>query len=304
TVHQDSLQFDPEIEKTVKKNRKLTKLKRQQEAFSSQSTIEPDTAENNPPPPPREELMDAFLTPNFTRPTSSIELREDRATKNHTHNSESESGPRTANTQGGPNADYKGLIEFHTHKPSTFRGDYDSEAFMEWIKELEKIFLVMDCPNTHRVNFATYLLIGEAEHWWTNTKRYFQSQGTEITWTIFKDAFLKKYFPQSVRNIKEIEFLELKQGNMTVGEYVTKFEELSRYSNYIQNQPNEEWLTTKFESGLKPELKSMIVGHQIRNFSSLINRCKDIEARMKEAEEAREKDGTVTIVPLFPLLFT
>ncbi|XP_061340226.1 uncharacterized protein LOC133286788 [Gastrolobium bilobum] len=137
----------------------------------------------------------------------------------------------------------------------------------------------MDCPNTLRVYFATYLLIREAEHWWTNTKRYFQSRGTEITWAIFKDAFLEKFFPQSIRNRKEIEFLELKQGNMTVGEYVAKFEELSRYSNYIQNQPNEEWLTTKFEFGLKPELKSMI-----------INRCRDIEASMKAAEDAREKD--------------
>ncbi|XP_061371011.1 uncharacterized protein LOC133313631 [Gastrolobium bilobum] len=161
---------------------------------------------------------------------------------------------------------------------------------MEWVKELEKIFLIMDCPNTHRVNFATYLLIREAEHWWTNTNRYFQSQRIEITWTTFKDAFLGKYFPQSVRNRKEIEFLEPKQENMTVGEYVAKFEELSRYSNYVQNQPNEEWLTTKFESGLKLELKSMIIGHQIRNFSSLINRCIDIEASMKEAEEGREKD--------------
>ncbi|XP_061360189.1 uncharacterized protein LOC133304207 [Gastrolobium bilobum] len=77
---------------------------------------------------------------------------------------------------------------------------------------------------------------------------------------------------------------------MTLGEYVAKFEELSRYSNCIQNQPNEEWLTTKFEYGLKPEIKSMIIGHQIRNCSSLINRCKDIEASMKEAEEGREKD--------------
>ncbi|XP_061348870.1 uncharacterized protein LOC133294231 [Gastrolobium bilobum] len=76
---------------------------------------------------------------------------------------------------------------------------------------------------------------------------------------------------------------------MTVGEYVAKFEELSRYSNYTQNQPNEEWLTTKFESGLKPELKSMIIGHQIRNFSSLINRCRDIEASMKEAKDVRDR---------------
>ncbi|XP_061366444.1 uncharacterized protein LOC133309664 [Gastrolobium bilobum] len=253
----------------------------------SSSTSDPEV---NPVTDAFSQVAEALRKQTMTTQQIIRELREDRATRNHTHNSESENRPRTANTKEGLNSDYKGLTEFRKHKPSTFRGDYNPEAAMEWVKELEKIFLVMYCPNTHRVNFATYLLIGEAEHWWTNTKRYFQSQGTEITWTIFKDAFLEKYFPQSVRNRKEIEFLELKQGNMTIGQYVTKFEELSRYSNYVQNQPNEEWLTTKFESGLKPELKSMIIGHQIRNFSSLINRCRDTEANMKEAEDAREKD--------------
>lgn len=38
--------------------------------------------------------------------------------------------------------------------------------------------------------------------------------------------FLKNYFSKDVCSKKEIEFLELKQGNMTVVEYSTKIEEL------------------------------------------------------------------------------
>ncbi|XP_050890076.1 uncharacterized protein LOC127095431 [Lathyrus oleraceus] len=41
---------------------------------------------------------------------------------------------------------------------------------------------------------------------------------------------MEKYFPSNVRNMKEIEFLELKQRNMTVADYDAKFEELSRFS--------------------------------------------------------------------------
>lgn len=50
-----------------------------------------------------------------------------------------------------------------------------------------------------------------------------ETTGAEITWVVFRNEFLEKYFPEDVRGKKEIEFLELKQGNMNVVEYVTKF---------------------------------------------------------------------------------
>jgi len=47
---------------------------------------------------------------------------------------------------------------------------------------------------------------------------------------------LEKYFPEDVRNKKEMEFLELKQGNMTMAEYAAKFEELVRYFPIIKGE--------------------------------------------------------------------
>ena len=40
-----------------------------------------------------------------------------------------------------------------------------------------------------------------------------------------------KYFPDTTRHAKAQEFLELKQGMMTVMEYVARFTELARYAN-------------------------------------------------------------------------
>lgn len=40
--------------------------------------------------------------------------------------------------------------------------------------------------------------------------------GNEITWVVFKGEFMEWYFPEDVCGKKEIEFLELKQGNSTV----------------------------------------------------------------------------------------
>ncbi|MCI68462.1 GRAS family transcription factor, partial [Trifolium medium] len=49
---------------------------------------------------------------------------------------------------------------------------------------------------------------------------------------MFKREFWVKYFPADARNKKVVEFLELKQGNMSVAEYATKFEKLSAFSPY------------------------------------------------------------------------
>ena len=54
-----------------------------------------------------------------------------------------------------------------------------------------------------------------------------------VTWEIFREEFLGKYFPADVYNKKEIEFLALKQGSMTVSEYAIEYEELSRFCPYI-----------------------------------------------------------------------
>ena len=46
----------------------------------------------------------------------------------------------------------------------------------------------------------------------------------ETAWETFKNHFIDKYVPSHIKRQKAIEFQQLKQGNMTVLEYVTKFE--------------------------------------------------------------------------------
>jgi len=50
-----------------------------------------------------------------------------------------------------------------------------------------------------------------------------------VTRANFRTRFLKKYFPDTARLDKEVEFLALQQGDMIVHEYVNKFEHLARY---------------------------------------------------------------------------
>ena len=52
-----------------------------------------------------------------------------------------------------------------------------------------------------------------------------------MTWAEFHDLFMGRYFPDTARHAKAQEFLELKQGTMTVLEYVARFMELALFSN-------------------------------------------------------------------------
>ena len=60
---------------------------------------------------------------------------------------------------------------------------------------------------------------------------------------------MSKFFPTSTRHAKAREFLELKQGSMTVLEYVSKFTELARFrDDYVAIDMAK---VRKFEDGLK-----------------------------------------------------
>ena len=73
------------------------------------------------------------------------------------------------------------------------------------------------------------MLDKEADHWWLMTRRLLEDYGP-IVWRQFKEAFYKKYFPDSVRRQKVGEFVRLEQRDLTVAQYEAKFTELSRFA--------------------------------------------------------------------------
>ncbi|XP_020966098.1 uncharacterized protein LOC110266224 [Arachis ipaensis] len=115
-------------------------------------------------------------------------------------------------------------------------------------------------------------------------QRLLQQDEGDIPWNIFKDEFYKKYFPRAARDTKEMELMQLKQGNTTVAEYARKFDDLCRFSKICQGNPAdfEEWKCLKFEGGLREDLMSSVVPLEIRNFAELVNKCKLVEECVKK----------------------
>lgn len=177
------------------------------------------------------------------------------------------------------------FFEFRSNNPIQFKGGYDPEEAELWIQELEKIFEVMACPADRRVIYASFMLVGNAECWWQGTCQLLEAEGREITWEVFRTRFLERYFPASVRYAKEMEFLQLRQGGMTVGDYASKFESLSKYSWC----PDEDWKCRRFEDGLRHDIKESVVLLEIREFPKLLDRCNKVE-EMKKTRVVRPRD--------------
>ena len=90
--------------------------------------------------------------------------------------------------------------------------------------------------------------------------------------------FYKKYFPASVRNAEELEFMSLCQQTMKEDyEYTTKFEELCKFSTIYQGNPDEQWRCVKFEGGLRENILASIGPTEIRDYAALVNKCRLVE---------------------------
>ncbi|MCI22342.1 GRAS family transcription factor, partial [Trifolium medium] len=169
------------------------------------------------------------------------------------------------------------------HKPPTFTGGYNPEGAVNWLEEVEIIFEAMGCSEENKVTLGAYVLREEANHWWKNAKQRLGAGGAVITLEMFKREFLIKYFPADVRNRKVVEFMELKQGNMSVAEYAAKFESLCAFSPYYNTPEAEYHKCVKFESGLRPDVKHLIGFSEIRDFLILVNKSRicDEDGRAK-----------------------
>ena len=78
-----------------------------------------------------------------------------------------------------------------------------------------------------------------------------------MTWVEFHELFMGKYFPTTVRHAKAKEFLELKQGAMTVIEYVARFTELAHFADdYVATDVAK---VKRFENGLRLSNRGRIV---------------------------------------------
>ncbi|XP_038987026.1 uncharacterized protein LOC103699180 [Phoenix dactylifera] len=167
------------------------------------------------------------------------------------------------------------------------QGGADYLAAEPWIREIEEMYDALQFPEEVKVKLAVPMLRGNAKFWWIAMKAAVQGNGEQLTWEEFKDKFYNQYFPQSMRLVKQNEFLALKQTeNMTVLEYASKFNELGRFCPQFMEEEISK--ANRFEQGLRYGIRSRLAVLIFTSYQDVLERALKLEAELKRSEKERD----------------
>ncbi|KAG6527868.1 hypothetical protein ZIOFF_010002 [Zingiber officinale] len=177
--------------------------------------------------------------------------------------------------------------QFWELRPTEFKGTIDPIAAEGWIRSLEMIFDFMQLTDADKVRCGIFMLRDDAQVWWEGARLTVDL--TILTWANFKEVFYRKYFTIDNRTRLAREFLELRQGDMTVAEYVRRFERERYFVPMITSQPVEE--LKHFTEGLRPAIRHDVRLSRVTTFKGAVDQAlmseRDRNDMVKEAQNKR-----------------
>jgi hypothetical protein len=151
----------------------------------------------------------------------------------------------------------------------------------DWLKGVEKKLMIAQCTDHEKVLFAAHQLYGIVANWWEmycNTHVNIDA----ITWNEFKAHFYTHYVPHGTMKLKRKEFAGLKQGGMTVNEYLNSFIQLSRYvPDDINTDEKKQDLLL---NGLNDDIRFQLLNTDYADFQHMVDKVIVIENKIREME--------------------
>jgi hypothetical protein len=154
----------------------------------------------------------------------------------------------------------------------------------DWLKGVEKKLVITQCTDRKKVVFAAHQLFGTTANWW---ETYYNTHANvdSIMWDKFKAHFRNHYVPCGTMKLKKKEFADLKQGSMTVNEYLNSFIQLSRYAPDDIN--TNEKKKDMFLNGLNDDIQFQLLNTNYADFQHVVDKAIVIKNKTK----VMEKDG-------------
>jgi hypothetical protein len=134
---------------------------------------------------------------------------------------------------------------------------------------------MVQCNDREKALYASGQLIGAASKWW-NSYISGHEQPESIVWKEFKDNFILHHTPVSAMKLKRKEFLNLKQGQMTITEYGDKVIQLSLYAP--RSAESDKKKREHFIKGLNEDLQSILSLHEYSSLQDVINKAIRLES--------------------------
>jgi hypothetical protein len=176
------------------------------------------------------------------------------------------------------------LGEFLWTHPTTFSLAMDPMEAEDWLKGVEKKLVIAQCTDRKKVLFTAHQLYGTTANWWETYYNTHENIDT-ITWNEFKAHFRTHYVPHGTMKLKKKEFTDLKQGSMSVNEYLDSLIQLARYTDEKKQDV--------FLNGLNDDIQFKLLNTDYADFQHMMDKAVVIENKIKEME----KDGKRNIRP-------
>ncbi|MGL6082369.1 MAG: hypothetical protein ACRC4N_07805, partial [Gammaproteobacteria bacterium] len=208
-------------------------------------------------------------------------MNQMQAMNNNNSNNRQGGAPVTQGYQGPSK-----LAEFMRTRPPTFSGHVSPVEADDWLRVIERKLLITQCSDHEKVLYATHQMEGIAAEWWENFCAAHEAP-QNITWEEFSAAFRQYHVPEGIMDLKKDEFRALKQGGMSVTDYLNKFSQLARYAP--EDVATDRSRQNRFLKGLNSGLQVNLLAHTFPDFQELINKALVMEDKRKELEDHRKR---------------
>ncbi|XP_058189189.1 uncharacterized protein LOC131306779 [Rhododendron vialii] len=183
---------------------------------------------------------------------------------------ETSSHPEQANpaTRAAPAGNVGLLEKFKKLYPTEFKGTFKPQEVEDWLKTIERVLTTLGVTDEQKVTLATFTLKGQPLIWWVGSQRLLSAPlpGIQppvpqvITWARFVKAFNDRYCLETYRFQQEADFINLKQGSMSVAEYEGKFNALLAYATDMVD--TEEKKGRRFRGGLEDNVRTRMTTYK------------------------------------------
>jgi hypothetical protein len=187
------------------------------------------------------------------------------------------------------------LAEFLRTHPTTFSQAKDPMEVEDWLKGVEKKLMIARCTDREKVLFTVHQIFGTAANWW-KTYCNTHTDVDSITWNQFNAHFRNHYVPRGTMKLKK-EFTDVKQGGMTVNEYLNSFIQLSRYATEDIN--TDEKKQDMFLEGLNDDIQFQLLNTDYADFQHMVDKAIVIESKLKEMEKDDKKKDAIHWIVLW-----
>ncbi|XP_027067436.1 uncharacterized protein [Coffea arabica] len=166
------------------------------------------------------------------------------------------------------------------HVP-TFDGTPDSDSAEKWLDEIENNFALLQVPKEMKHLIIKPFLVREVNKWWATLE---PTVAPPVSWTKFREEFLKYFLPPAMRIQKINQFENLKQTpRMSMVQYSNKFTALGRF--VPSTMADVELKKYKFIRGLSSRIQIKVNTAYIPTFNEVLDASVKAETDCKRFDE-------------------